>query len=481
MNRSAPGLVGRYGAVIGAAWRERSRLDAPPRSAEERAFLAPAMSLQETPPHPAPRLAAWLLCALFASAVCWACIGQLDVVSVAAGRIIVGERSKVVQSPEPGVVRMIHVRDGDRVESGQLLIELDPTRVDADATRVTEERRAALGAALRARALLESADSPRPPRLKAPDDADWRGIDEAALAAQLDSEWHEHRSRLDRLEAEQQRRQAELATARAVVAKLEATLPLAQRRDADFEQLMRQGFVSTHAGQDRARERIELERDLATARARIREAEAALAEALRGRSAYRAEIRRVWHDRAAQGRLQLAELAQERTKASQRRDQTRLVAPVAGTVQQLAVHTTGGVVTPAQPLMVIVPDTSDGPLVAEVSFENKDIGFIRDGQAAEVKLETFSYTRYGTIPAVVQWVTADAVIQPTASEAGRPGEAVFPGRLLLAHHSLDVDGRTVRLTPGMNLTAEVKIGRRRVIDYLLSPLQQKTSESLRER
>ena len=239
--------------------------------------------------------------------------------------------------------------------------------------------------------------------------------------------------------------------------------------------------MSGHSSQDRARERIEIERDLATARARTNEADAALAEAVRGRAAYRAEIRRVWHERAAQGRIKLAELAQERSKAERRQEQTRLEAPVSGTVQQLAIHTSGGVVTPAQALMVIVPDYGDEPLVAEVSVENKDIGYIRDGQSAEVKLETFSYTRYGTIAATVQWVTADAVIQSTGLDGARKAEAVFPARLKLAQHSLDVDGRQVRLTPGMNVTAEVKIGRRRVIDYLLSPLQQRASESLRER
>lgn len=474
-------LLQRWRAVLGQSWHDRRAVDTPQRSADERAFLAPVMSLQETPPHPAPRLAACLLCALFTIALGWACIGRLDVVAVASGRIVVGDRSKTVQPPAAGVVRSILVRDGDRVERGQLLIEFDPTETGADTTRLTEERRAALSAALRAQALLDVFDSPRRPRVSASRDEDWEGIDRASLEAQLEAEWLEHRARLERHDAEQRRRAAELTTARDVVAKLEATLPLVQRRDADFEQLTRQGFVSGHAGQDRARERIELERDLTTMRSRSRETEAALAEAARGKAAYRAEIRRIWHERAAQARLRLAELAQERSKADKRHQQTRLNAPVAGTVQQLAVHTAGGVVMPAQPLMVIVPDAGDEPLVAEVVIENKDIGFIRTGQSAEVKLETFSYTRYGTVPASVQWVTADAVMQPADSGDGRAGSAVFPARLQLAQHSIDIEGRQVRLTPGMNLTAEVKIGRRRVIDYLLSPLQQRAGESLRER
>lgn len=477
----APSLLQRYRAVLLESWRERISFDDPPRNADEKAFLAPTLSLQETPPHPVPRLAARLLCALFAVAVAWACFGQLDVVAIAPGRIIVGERSKVIQPLDPGTVRAIHVRDGDRVVQGQLLIELDPTNAQADMNRIAEERNTAVGETERAQALLEVFEADRRPRLATAAHPDSVSSDRSSLESQLQAEWLEHRARLERHDAEHRRRLAELSTARQIVAKLEATLPIVQRRDADFEQLTRQGFVSGHSSQDRARERIEIERDLATARARIHEAEAALAETVRGRAAYRAEIRRAWHDRAARGRVKLAELAQERSKVDRRHEQTRLEAPVSGTVQQLAIHTAGGVVTPAQALMVIVPDAGDEPLVAEVNVENKDIGHITDGQSAEVKLETFSYTRYGTIAATVQWVTADAVIQSAGPDGARRNEAIFPARLKLAQHSVDVDGRQVRLTPGMNITAEVKIGRRRVIDYMLSPLQQRASESLRER
>ena len=122
--------------------------------------------------------------------------------------------------------------------------------------------------------------------------------------------------------------------------------------------------------------------------------------------------------------------------------------------------------------MVIVP--KDAEVTAEVTLENKDIGFVRAGQPAEVKLETFAYTRYGTVPATVRNVTADAV--PDEKRG-----AVFAVTLTLGSDSLDVDGRAVRLAPGMNLTAEIKTGKRRVIEYLLSPVQRYANESLKER
>ncbi|MFM9928411.1 HlyD family efflux transporter periplasmic adaptor subunit, partial [Variovorax sp. H27-G14] len=156
----------------------------------------------------------------------------------------------------------------------------------------------------------------------------------------------------------------------------------------------------------------------------------------------------------------------------QRERLTTLKAPVAGTVQQLAAHTEGGVVTQAQPLMVIVPDGAQ--VTAEVTLDNKDIGFVRPMQEAAIKLETFPYTRYGTVNATVKTVTADAVNDEKRG-------AVFAVTLNLNSTTIDVDGRPIKLSPGMNLTAEIKTGKRRVIEFLLSPVQRAAGESLRER
>jgi hemolysin D len=138
----------------------------------------------------------------------------------------------------------------------------------------------------------------------------------------------------------------------------------------------------------------------------------------------------------------------------------------------LAVHTTGGVVTSAQPLMVIVPDSAR--VTAEVTVANQDIGFVREGQEAQVKLETFNFTRYGTVPATVRRVSADAVVDDK-------GGAFFTATLSFERDTLSVEGRTVRLAAGMNLVAEITTGRRRVIEYLTQPVRQALAESLRER
>ena len=145
---------------------------------------------------------------------------------------------------------------------------------------------------------------------------------------------------------------------------------------------------------------------------------------------------------------------------------------MAGVIQQLAIHSVGGVVTSAQPLMIVVPEGAT--VTAEVSIANQDIGFVNAGQAAQVKLETFAYTKYGTVAATVDVVTADAV---TDEKKG----SYYPATLTLHAKDMLIDGKRVKLSPGMNLTAEIKTGQRRVIEYLLSSVQRAGSESLRER
>ena len=403
-----PGLLARHRAVFGAAWQARHELAGPRRMADELAFLPAALSLQETAVHPAPRRFAWAIVALFLAALLWSVVGRIDIVAVAPGRIVVSERTKLVQPLERSVVRRVLVADGDRVEAGQVLVELDPTGASADRTSIDEQLKSAQSEQLRTRALLQALQSRAGAPVLAGDlPAGWTDADARAAERQLADEWSDITARLARAVAEIQRRQAEIATVREMVAKLETTLPISRQREADFRRLAEQGFMSAHANQDRTRERIELERDLATQRARLAETAAALKESENARTAFLAETRHGLSEREAAAELRRQQGVQEQAKAAQRERLTSLKAPVAGTVQQLAVHTEGGVVTEAQPVMVIVPEGAQ--VMAEVTLETRAIGFVHAGQRAEVKLETFPFTRYGTVGAVVRTVTADAV------------------------------------------------------------------------
>lgn len=466
-------LLARYRAIFVAAWAARYELAGPKRHADEAAFLPAALSLQETPAHPAPRRAAVAVCALFIIAIVWATLGKIDIVAVAPGRIVVSERTKTLQPLEAGVVKRVLVKDGDGVKAGQVLVELDATNANADGASVLEQLDVALSEEHRTASLLRALSAGKVPVLPAlPSREGWGEAARTRAASQLQAEWADIGARLAKLGAEQARRQAEAVTVRELIRKLEATLPIARRREADFKGLADQGFMSSHAGQDRMRERIEMESDLATQRARLSEAQAALLEASRARAAYLAETQRTLSDRHAQAASKREQLAQERSKAEQRTRLAQLTAPVDGTVQQVAIHTEGGVVTPAQVLMVIVP--RDAQVTAEVVVDNKDIGFVGVGQVAAIKLETFPFTRYGTVSATVKSVVADAVNDEKRG-------AIFPAVLTLNQATIDVDGKRINLSPGMNVTAEIKTGTRTVLEYLLSPIQRSIGESLGER
>jgi hemolysin D len=369
----------------------------------------------------------------------------------------------------------VWVRDGDHVQAGQLLVELDPTMASADKASVYEQYLAAHSEVLRTQALLVSLDRFTQPSLRWTDadrtntDGGWRN----QTQAQLHAEWNDIYAKRSKFEAEIARRRAEIKTAQETLTKLQTTLPIAQLREQDYQTLVGQGFMSGHATQDRTRERIELERDLATQSARLLEAQAALRESIQAQAAFWAETRRPLHDRQFLALSKRGQLHAEGTKAGQREQLTQLKAPVAGVVQQLAIHSVGGVVTSAQPLMVIVPDSEEVTAIVQVA--NQDIGFVRAGHSAEIKLETFPYTQYGTVPGTVSVLGGDAITDE------KTGISTYPAILTLHQRVLRVDGKSVAISPGMNLTAEIKTGQRRIIQYLLSPIQRARQESLRER
>lgn len=463
-------LLHRYAQVSRHAWGVRKQLDGPGPRRHEAEFLPAALALLETPVHPAPRIAMGLILLFAALAAAWAGFGQIDIVASAQGKLIPDDRSKIIQPMATAAVRAIHVRDGQTVRAGELLIELDATEAQADASRIGEDLLAAQLEGARARALLGALATPgRSPILAR------AGVGGARLAAEqqlLAGELDAHTSRLDQIDAEIERRVAELHTTEESVAKLAQTAPIAHARAEDYKHLLAQNFISRHGYLEKEQARIEQEQDLATQRAKLAELNVAISAARRQRAALLAETRHGALDRLRQAEQKAAGLSQERVKAVSRDRLMRLNAPVAGRVQQLAVHTVGGVVTPAQPLLVIVPD--ENPLEVEAFIANKDIGFVHRGQAAEVKIETFPFTKYGTLQGTVTQVSSDAIQDEKRG-------LVYAARVKLARTSLEVDGKSVNLTPGMAVTVEIKTGKRRVIEYFLSPLMQYGDESLRER
>lgn len=463
-------LFKRYAKVFRHAWARRKELDTPVLQTHEAQFLPAALALRDTPVHPAPRMALWLIMSFAMIALLWAIFGQIDVVATAVGKIIPNDRTKVIQPMETAVVKSIHVRDGQMVQVGQVLIELDATSTGADSGRLRNEALTARLEAARAQAMLAALGRGKAAQISLVSGADKIRLSEEQ--SQLEAQFVEYQARQQQLQAEITRKQAELHTTQEQVSKLEQTLPIARRRAEDYQKLVKEKFMSEHGYLEREQTRIEQEQDLAASRAKLTEIRAALMEVKRQQATLTAETRRQLLDQHNLAMQKAASLEQELVKADQRGRLMHLTAPVAGTVQQLAVNTVGGVVTPAQQLMVIVP--KENVLEVEAMLPNKDIGFVNPGQEAEVKVETFPFTKYGTLHGTITQVSSDAIADEKLG-------LIYATRVKLAKDTLQVEDKIIRMTPGMAVTVEVKTGKRRVIEYFLSPLMKVSSESLRER
>lgn len=437
----------------------------------------------EKPPSPAGRAIAWSVIAFFTIAAVWAMVGDIDIVATAQGKIIPSGRVKVIQPMEIGVVRDIHVQEGQRVEAGDLLIELDPTSTQADLGRLEMELVAARLDEARYRQLdkmtSDVSGGVEPNAMAVPEldlpDLLAKQVSTGAIRLQeqmLASEWSEQQARLAALDNAIESRQADLAATRNEVKKLEGTLPLITRRTNALKVLVAKKLSAEQAWLELEEERVKQQQELAVLKNRIAQVTASINEAKQQRRALDSEFRRNLLTSLSETERRIDQLQQERVKASQRTELQRLTAPVSGVVQQLAIHTIGGVVTPAQELMKIVPESES--LEVEAWILNKDIGFVNEGQAAEVKIETFPFTKYGTIDAKVIDVSNDAV---TDEKKG----LVYAGRVLMQKSAIQVGDKLVNLTPGMAVTVEVKTGKRRLIEFVLAPLLRYKEESMGER
>lgn len=444
-----------------------SRQSAQQRNRNEYEFLPGYLEIVERPPSAWARRTALAITVLLVSALVWAIVGKLDIHAVATGRVIVSSHSKVIQSYEQGEISAIKVRDGQYVEAGDILISLNPIGADAEVRRLREQ----LNYNRLQKARLQALLLPSPEgSFVAPE-----GIDPSLVKGtrfQLLAEWNEIQAYLQSIDAEVEVNQASQRAAQRQFEALKRLHTNANTRLAAREKLVKTQSISRVELLEKQQELLEIEKEQTRVRAEFDVLKAESQSLAEQRDTYLSQKRRENYEKLNQVESQLVQLEQELIKAQERQRQQNLRAPVAGVVQQLAVHTIGGVVQPAQQLMVIVPENA--PLEAEVRVLNKDIGFVVAGQGAEIKVDAFPYTRYGTIPAILEYVSLDAVQDEQLG-------LVFPARVRLARDVIDVDGDRVRLQAGMSVTAEIKTGDRHIIDYLLSPLQQYQSEALRER
>jgi len=460
------------------------------RAENELAFLPAAIEILERPPSPIGRAIGATVMGVFCLTVIWATFSSVDIVATAPGKIVPSGRTKVIQPFETGVVRAIHVRDGQKVRAGQSLIELDPTMTDAERDHLKSDLISSQMEVARLRAAVagksDATEAFSPPEGASPSLIE---MNRQLLISQA----AEHRGKLSALDRQIKQKEAERETIKAAVAKLEATIPILSQKVEIRKYLYDKDLGSKIVWLTDNQELVGMQQEVLVQKSKLQEADDAVAALVETRLQTAAEFRRTRFEELTKAQEKASGLTQDVIKADQRTKLQTLTAPVDGIVQQLSVHTIGGVVTPAQQLLMVVP--LDSHLEIEAMVSNRDIGFVHQGQPAEIKIDTFSFTRYGLLHGEVINVSQDAItrdkpqdktgenVQGSEISSSEPKgqELSYAARVSLDRTQMQVEEKLVSLSPGMAVTVEIHTGSRRIISYLLSPMIKYKQEMLRER
>jgi HlyD family secretion protein len=442
-------------------------------------FSPPLLRIQQKPPAP---LAGWMLrlfVALAAGVLLWSVLGRLDIVAVAEGKLVPSSYLKIVQPAEQGIVKEILVREGQSVREGEVLIRMDAVMAQADVKTLQADYHARRLALRRIDAQLAGRGFPKE-----------KG-DPPELAAQVQGQYQANVRAYENALAQErsvlEKARFDLAAARETKAKLEQVLPHYVEQERAFEKLKRDGYAGRIMAADKQRERIEKEQDLRAQEFVIRSNTALIEQSERRIAQIEADYRRQLQSERVETANQLEKARQELGKHEHRERLLELRAPQAGIVKDLATHTAGTVVAPGTILMTLVPEGDR--MVAEVWVSNQDVGFVRTGQEAKVKLAAFQFQKYGMVGGRVVHVNADATEAPspnTRSDAlggrDRPmGPLAFRALIELESQALKAGEAAYPLAPGMQLAAEIHLGTRSLLEYVLSPVQKAWHEAARER
>ena len=435
------------------------------KDGKETEFLPSILEVTETPPSPVGRLVLWTLVLLIVVLGIWAFVGEVDEVAVATGKVIPVGNVKIVQSGNKGAIKALYVKEGDFVEEGQPLVELDTTKTKADVDQVrkqvayfgmTVDR---LNAEMNDTAFALPAESP-----------DLDAKDVQAQQSLYTSRRAQLLAQMDRADAMIVQEEAAIRSAEAQRQKYIAMLNVAVDKEQRLETLYQSDAVSYFQLIEARATRIEYQKTADAIVEDIAKENGKLAEAREQKASVIADYRKDTMTQLVDAKKQYNGYAEELKKAEDTNQKSVIYAPVSGRVNQLAIHTLGGVVTEAQALMMIVPD--DVVMEFEVYADNKDIGYIKNGQKAEVKVETFDFQKHGMVNAEVDEISPDAVADQNDKQHN--------GKYRLALMQVE-DNDSIRLVPGMNVTAEVKIKKKRIIDFFLDPFRKYKDEALRER
>ena len=439
-------------------------------------FSPPLLRLQDAPPNPLGRKVLWLLLSLLAALLLWAMLGRLDIVAVAEGKLIPESYVKIVQPSESGIVKDILVREGQSVKAGQVLMRMDTLISEADTKSIDADYQRKRLALRRIQAELSGA----PFKTEA--------SDPTGLAQEINAQYRANRTSFEAALAEERSRlskaKQELAAAQQIKQKLEETLPHYRDQDKAYEKLVKDGYAGSLMGSDKKRERVEKEQELQTQAFVIESARASMLQSEKKLAQIDSDYRRQLHAERNDIQGQFDKLAQEVTKQAHKQDLLELKAPQAGVVKDLATHTTGTVVQPGTVLLTLVPQ--DEILRAEVWVSNEDIGFVRQGQSVKLKFAAFPFQKYGMVEGTVEHVSADAADNNTGNgntqtDSAKKNQLLYKALVALKQMSLEMDEKRFTLSAGMQTNAEIKLGDRTVMEYLLSPVRKAWHEAGRER
>jgi hemolysin D len=478
------------------AGRARVRLKTPGMNLSDREFLAPALEILETPPSPVHVAFLWIICALVAAAVAWAYFGRVDIIAAAQGKFQPTGRVKVVEPLETGRVENIRVGNGSFVQAGDVLVELDRSAAEADTESARAELASTRAEILRRRSALMSA---RLHRFDSPPVIDWpdsvtpslRERENQVLAAdlgQLAATVASFDAERAQKAAEQDKLKETIATQKNLVATLQERVDMRAKLVEEKAGAKAAVIDATETLQYQITQEAKQEQDLASLSAGLeviaRNSDKAVEDFISGDA-----------EKLDDAERRAEDVEQRLAKAQAQLDHLTLKAPIAGRVQSSIITNVGQVVASGQEIMRIVPE--DSGLEIQAYVRNRDIGFVTLGQEAVVKVESFPFTRYGTIKAHVTRIAKDAIPEPDADAiegdptrvskaAGFAGgertqNLVFPIVLHPDAETIAVDGAAEALTSGMAVTVELKTGARRMLEYVFSPLVEVASKAMRER
>ena len=437
---------------------------------KETEFLPAILEVTETPPSPTGRLVMWSILVLIVVGLVWAFLGHINEVAVANGKVIPSGQAKTVQVKNKGIIKEILVEEGQQVQEGDTLVVLDPTTADADYDSL--KKRAAYYKLDIQRLTAELSNQPFTPE----EDEDLEAHDLAAEIALYQSRTSDHQTQRQSRQEVIDQRKAKLQATQTTYEKYADALKIAQEKERRLVELKEQNAISEFQLLEQQKETIEYAKNAQAERESLSSIQAEIAEAEQNLANVDAAYRKDIMTALVEAKKEYYSVTESIKKADEDARMATIVAPSSGRVYNLAVHTVGGIVTDAQPLMQIVPE--DVTLEFEVYADNKDIGFIKQGMEAEVKVETFNFQKFGMIKADVEEISADAANEPNDVEKYKKFKLILKPT---EKNTVDVFGEEVPLAVGMNVSAEIKIKEKRIVDFFLDPFRRYTSEALRER